>query len=180
MQQALPPPAKAEANLAAPGQYLIFVLGAESYGVPVLTVRAIERLPEITPVPQMPDYITGVINLRGRVIPVMDLRIRFRLSRAELHERTLIMVVDVRFDGGSSSLVGLIVDAVEGVSLLAEADIGEPPNFGGKLNTDYITGMAKVKGQVKVLLDVDRLVTAETLSLVQENTQPTANLQGAA
>ena len=154
-------------TLAAPpetaalaGKYLTFVLGREHYGVPVLKVREIIRLCDITPVPQMPDYIRGVLNLRGKIIPVADLRIKFRLAKIENTDLTCIVVVSVNLPDKSSALMGLIVDAVEEVVNLAAADIEPPPDFGAALEADYILGMAKVKGTVKTLLDLDRVVTA--------------------
>jgi purine-binding chemotaxis protein CheW len=142
------------------GKHLTFILGRECYGVPVLKVREIIRLCDITPVPQMPDYIKGVLNLRGKIIPVADLRVKFRLASSENTDLTCIVVVQVTMADKSSTLMGLIVDAVEEVVNLAAADIEATPDFGGTLGADYILGMAKVKGTVKALLDIDRVVTA--------------------
>jgi purine-binding chemotaxis protein CheW len=141
------------------GKHLTFVLGREHYGVPVLKVREIIRLSDITPVPQMPDYIKGVLNLRGKIIPVADLRIKFRLARVENTDLTCIIVMQVNLPDKSSSLMGLIVDAVEEVVNLAAADIEPTPDFGTALDVDYILGMAKIKGTVKSLLDIDRVVS---------------------
>ena len=145
---------------ALAGKHLTFVLGREHYGVPVLKVREIIRLCNITPVPQMPDYIKGVLNLRGKIIPVADLRIKFRLAKVENTDLTCIVVVQVNLPDKSSTLMGLIVDAVEEVVNLAATDIEPTPDFGAALETDYILGMAKVKGTVKTLLDIDRVVSA--------------------
>ncbi len=141
------------------GKHLTFVLGRECYGVPVLKVREIIRLCNITPVPQMPDHIKGVLNLRGKIIPVADLRLKFRLSSAEDTERTCIVVVQVSLPDKSSTLMGMIVDAVEEVVNLPASDIEPTPDFGAEIDTEYIVGMAKVKGTVKMLLDIDRVVT---------------------
>lgn len=146
-------------------KYLTFVLGQESYGIAVLTIREIIRMTDITSVPQMPDYVKGVINLRGKVIPILDLRLKFRLARVEMTERTCIIVVQVNTTAGARMLMGLIVDAVEEVLNIAAGDIEEAPDFGTKLETDYILGMAKIKGKVKTLLDIDRVVSAETVIL---------------
>ena len=146
-------------------KYLTFVLGQESYGIAVLTIREIIRMTDITSVPQMPDYVKGVINLRGKVIPILDLRLKFRLARVEMTERTCIIVVQVNTTAGARMLMGLIVDAVEEVLNIAAGDIEEAPDFGTKLETDYILGMAKIKGKVKTLLDIDRVVSAEALIL---------------
>ncbi len=142
------------------GKHLTFVLGREHYGVPVLKVREIIRLCDITPVPQMPEYIKGVLNLRGKIIPVADLRIKFRLASVANTDLTCIIVMQVNLPDKSSSLMGLIVDAVEEVVNLAPADIEPTPDFGTALEADYILGMAKIKGTVKTLLDIDRVVSA--------------------
>ena len=160
MQTTTAAPVAATAALA--GKHLTFVLGREQYGVPVLKVREIIRLCDITPVPQMPEYIKGVLNLRGKIIPVADLRIKFRLAKIENTDLTCIVVVQVNLPDKSSTLMGLIVDAVEEVVNLAATDIEPTPDFGAALEADYILGMAKVKGTVKTLLDIDRVVTAVT------------------
>jgi purine-binding chemotaxis protein CheW len=142
------------------GKHLTFVLGREHYGLPVLKVREIIRLCEITPVPQMPDYIKGVLNLRGKIIPVADLRLKFRLSNIADTDLTCVVVVQVSLPDNSKTMMGLIVDAVEEVVNLTASDIEPTPDFGGAVRADYILGMAKVKGQVKALLDIDKVVTA--------------------
>ena len=142
------------------GKHLTFVLGREHYGLPVLKVREIIRLCEITPVPQMPEYIKGVLNLRGKIIPVADLRVKFRLSKIENTDLTCVVVVQVTLADNTNTMMGLIVDAVEEVVNLTAADIEPTPDFGGAVQADYILGMAKVKGRVKALLDIDRVVTA--------------------
>ncbi|MEJ2690005.1 MAG: chemotaxis protein CheW [Deltaproteobacteria bacterium] len=140
------------------GKYLTFALGKEEYGVGILKVREIIGLMEITSVPHTPPYIKGVINLRGRVIPVIELRVKFGMERQEYNERTCIIVVEVQ--GSSEAVqVGMLVDSVSEVVNIAEEEIEPPPNFGaGNLNTESLLGMGKVKGQVKILLDVDKVV----------------------
>jgi len=152
---------------ALAGKYLTFTLGDESYGVPVLKVREIIRLTPITSVPQMPDYVKGVINLRGKVIPVVDLRLKFGLARAESNERTCTVVVQVELAGQNKTLMGLIVDGVEEVVQIGAQDIESTPDFGSSLDTAYILGMAKVKNAVKALLDIDKVVATETIELIQ-------------
>ncbi|MEI2724733.1 MAG: chemotaxis protein CheW [Verrucomicrobiota bacterium] len=142
------------------GKHLTFVLGHECYGVPVLKVREIIRLCDITPVPQMPAYIKGVLNLRGKIIPVADLRIKFKLASDKNTDLTCIIVVQVALPDKSPTPMGLIVDAVEEVVNLSATDIEPTPDFGAALDTDYILGMAKIKGSVKTLLDIDKVVTA--------------------
>ncbi|MGA2245874.1 MAG: chemotaxis protein CheW [Verrucomicrobiota bacterium] len=152
---------KAAAHLS--GKYLTFNLQGESYGIDVLKVREIIRLTTITAVPQMPAHIRGVINLRGKIIPVMDLRIRFEFAGAANTEQTCIIVVQVRLPDGKATQMGLVVDGVEEVINISDNDIEETPNFGGQICTDYIIGIAKVKGLVKTLLDIDGVVGADTL-----------------
>ena len=150
------------------GKHLTFVLGREHYGVPVLKVREIIRLCDITPVPQMPDYIKGVLNLRGKIIPVADLRIKFRLASTANSDLTCIVVVQISLADKSSTLMGLIVDAVEEVANLTAADIEPTPDFGADCQADYILGLAKVKGQVKALLDIDAVVSVVALKEMPE------------
>jgi purine-binding chemotaxis protein CheW len=145
------------------GKYLTFTLHQESYGIDVLKIREIIRLTNITAVPRMPAYVRGVINLRGKIIPIMDLRLRFGFPDAQSTEQTCIIVVQVKLADGKCMQMGLVVDAVEEVANLAAADIEETPNFGGEIATDYITGMAKIKGAVKTLLDIDKIVDAESV-----------------
>jgi len=148
------------------GKYLTFTLHQESYGIDVLKVREIIRLINITAVPQMPNYVRGVINLRGKIIPVMDLRLKFGFAEAASTEQTCIIVVQVKLPDGKATQMGLVVDGVEEVTNIAEADIEETPDFGGQVATDYIVGMAKIKGMVKTLLDIDGVIGAETLKKI--------------
>lgn len=153
-------------KVSASEKFLTFKLGEESYGIAVLQIREIIRIQKITPVPQMPPYIRGVINLRGKVIPVLDMRTRFGVGCGELSERTCIVVVQVEA-GGQTSNIGLVVDAVEEVLNIPAADIEETPDMGGSLDNDFITGIAKVRGEVKTLLKVDRVVLEHAEKLVR-------------
>ncbi len=156
---------------ALAGKYLTVVLDNEAYGIAVLKVREIIRLQKITPVPQMPGFVKGVINLRGRVIPVIDLRVKFGL-KAEFAERTCIVVVQVTLSTEQTVQMGLIVDSVEEVVNLTAGEIEPTPEFGARIDTTYLLGMAKVKGQVKTLLDLDRVVAPETVrALAQAATE---------
>jgi purine-binding chemotaxis protein CheW len=145
------------------GKYLTFRLGPEEFGVRVDKVREIMGVQEITSVPQTPGYLKGVINLRGKVIPVVDLRLKFGLEAIEYTQRTCIIVVQVRGEAGTIQ-VGLVVDTVSEVLNLAGADIENTPDFGAQVSTPYILGMAKVKGKVKILLDIDRVVSAQEIA----------------
>ncbi len=151
---------------ALAGKYLTFTLERESYGIDVLQVREIIRLTSITPVPQMPAYVKGVINLRGKIIPVIDLRLRFGLGEAGSTDLTCIIVVQVKMPGGNFVQMGLLVDGVEEVMNIAAADIEETPNFGAEIDTEYLLGMAKVKGGVKALLNIQKVLTAGGLEKV--------------
>jgi purine-binding chemotaxis protein CheW len=148
------------------GKYLTVVLDNEAYGIAVLKVREIIRMQKITPVPQMPEFVKGVINLRGRVIPIVDLRTKFGL-KAEFAERTCIVVVQVKLPNDQVVQMGLIVDSVEEVVTLSATEIEPTPDFGTRIDTSYLLGMAKVKGQVKTLLDIDRVVAPETVQALQ-------------
>ncbi len=152
-------------NLA--GKYLTVVLENEAYGLNVLKIREIIRLQKITPVPQMPAFVKGVINLRGRVIPIVDLRVKFGL-KAEITERTCIIVVQVKLPSEQLVQMGLIVDSVEEVVNLSSSEIEPTPDFGAKIDTSYLLGMAKIKGQVKTLLDIDRVVAPETVQVIAQ------------
>jgi purine-binding chemotaxis protein CheW len=156
---------QSSAHLA--GKYLTVGLDREAYGIAVLKVREIIRMQKITPVPQMPAYVKGVINLRGRVIPVVDLRLKFGLE-AVLAERTCIVVVQVTLSPEQNVQMGLIVDSVEEVATLSDAEIEPTPEFGTRINIEYIVGMAKVKGQVKMLLDIDRVVAPDTVRSITQ------------
>lgn len=150
------------AKTTTANKYLTVTLENESYGMAVLKVREIIRLQKITPVPQMPPYVKGVINLRGRVIPIVDLRLKFGL-KAEIAERTCIVVVQVSVTSGQPVQMGLIVDSVEEVVTLSAEEIEPTPEFGTRIDTSYLLGMAKIKGQVKTLLDIDRVVAQEAI-----------------
>jgi purine-binding chemotaxis protein CheW len=139
------------------GRYLTFSLGQESYGIPVLNVREIIRLCAITPVPRMPTHIKGVINLRGTVIAVLDLRAKFQLSVGDYSDRACIIVVQLNGPDGSKNLMGAIVDAVEEVVQLSDDTIEPPPDFGGSPDTQYIMGVTTSTGSVKTLLDIEKI-----------------------
>ena len=150
---------------AREGKYLTFSLGQEEYGIGILKVKEIMGMMRVTPVPQTPKHVKGVINLRGRVIPVIDLRIRFGMSSSEYTDRTCIVVVETDSDGGRLH-IGIVVDSVSEVLNIKGSDIEDPPDFGTTLNTDYILGMAKTAGSVKILLDIDRVLSTNEMELV--------------
>ena len=145
------------------GKYLTFTLAAEDYGLEILKVREIIGMMDITAVPQTPEYVKGVINLRGRVIPVIDLRLKFGLEEAEYGERTCIIVVEVQSQVGSVQM-GVVVDSVSEVLNINGDDIEPPPSFGARLKSQYILGIAKAKGTIKILLDIDKVLTGEEMA----------------
>jgi purine-binding chemotaxis protein CheW len=146
------------------GKYLTFALADEEYGLPVLRVREIIKMMDITGVPQVPPHIKGVLNLRGKVVPVIDLRIKFGLAQADITSRTCIIVVEVAL-ASSRVMMGIIVDRVSEVLNIVADEIEQTPEFGDRVCTDYIRGMAKVKGSVKILLDLDRVLGADDAPL---------------
>ncbi len=144
------------------GKYLTFQLGREEFAIQVLKVREIMGVQDITAVPQTPAHVKGVINLRGKVVPVVDLRLKFRLPEVEYTQRTCIIVVQVQFQA-STLLMGIVVDGVSEVLNLAGGDIEDTPDFGSGVETPYILGMAKSKGKVKILLDIDQVLSSQEL-----------------
>jgi len=152
-------PAAAKTQAFA-GKYLTFVLDAEEYAVSVLKVREIIKVMDITQVPQVPAHVLGVINLRGKVIPVIDLRRKFGFAAREYTEQTCIIVADVDL-APIKVMMGVVVDSVSEVLNITGTEIDETPAFGGQNNTDYLLGLAKVKGRVKILLDLDRVLGSD-------------------
>jgi purine-binding chemotaxis protein CheW len=152
------------------GKYLTFVIGKEEFGVAVLTVREIMGIQDITAVPQTPPYLKGVINLRGKVIPVIDLRLKFGLPSIDYTQRTCIIVVQVKH-GATALLMGIVVDEVSEVLTMAPADIEDTPDFGANVATNYILGMAKIKGKVKILLDINEVLTSQEIGGLEAVTQ---------
>ncbi len=149
----------AEATSQRAGKYLTFVLAEENYGIEILKVREIMGLMDITSVPRTPDYVKGVINLRGKVIPVIDLRLKFGMSEIESSEETCIIVVNV-----GTVEIGTIVDRVSEVLDIPAGEIEDPPSFGADVDTRFILGMGKAEGQVTILLDIDRVLSDSELA----------------
>ena len=147
------------------GKYLTFNLDKVEYGIGILKIKEIIGMLPITAVPQTPEYVKGVINLRGKVIPVLDLRLRFGMNEIEYTERTCIIVVEIEGQAGTV-LIGVVVDSVSEVLNIKGEEIEATPTFGTKLNTEYILGMAKKEGGVKILLDIDRVLSAEEVAII--------------
>ena len=148
------------------GKYLTFSISGEEYGIGILMIKEIIGMMPITTVPQTPEFVKGVINLRGKVIPVIDLRLRFEMEKIDYTERTCIIVVDLK-SHGSDILIGIVVDSVSEVLNIRADDIENTPTFGTRLNTDYILGMAKMEGGVKILLDIERVLSAEEIAALE-------------
>lgn len=148
------------------GKYLTFTLDREEYGIGITKVKEIIGMIPITPVPQTPHFVKGVINLRGKVIPVIDLRLKFGLEAIEYNERTCIIVVEIA-GGGKKIPMGIVVDSVSEVLNIKGNDIEDTPNFGSRLETNYILGMAKTGEGVKILLDIDKVLTSEEIAAVE-------------
>jgi len=144
------------------GKYLTFSLNEEEYGIGILKVKEIIGMMPITSVPRTPKFVKGVINLRGKVIPVIDLRLKFTMESIPYSDRTCIIVVEIESES-DTVLIGIVVDAVSEVLNIKESDIEETPTFGTSLNTDYILGMAKMEGGVKILLDIDKVLNTEEI-----------------
>jgi purine-binding chemotaxis protein CheW len=157
-------PASASASHAdaRSGKYLTFQLGREEFGIRVLKVREIMGILEITAVPQTPPHVKGVVNLRGKVVPVIDLRLKFGLPAADYSQRTCIIVTQVKGESGLI-MMGVIVDGVSEVLNLAPSDIEDTPDFGQEITGSYLLGLAKVKGKVKILLDIDKVLSSQDL-----------------
>jgi purine-binding chemotaxis protein CheW len=144
------------------GKYLTFALASEEYGLEILKVREIIGYIDVTAIPQTPHYVKGVINLRGQVIPVIDLRAKFDMETADVTEETCIIVVEIA-QGQRTFSTGIVVDHVQEVLDIAAGDIEDPPQFGTAVETSFILGMAKIGDTVKILLDINRVLgDAET------------------
>jgi purine-binding chemotaxis protein CheW len=145
------------------GKFLTFALSNEEYGIEILKVREIIGIMEITPVPQTPDYVKGVINLRGKVIPIIDLRLKFAMPEVEHTKETCIIVAEV-----GTAQVGVIVDSVSEVTDIKGEDIEESPNFGQGIDTNFIMGLGKTKKKIVILLDIEKVLTTEELKMAEQ------------
>ncbi len=145
------------------GKFLTFVLGNEEYGIEILRVREIIGIMEITPVPQTPDYVKGVINLRGKVIPVIDQRIKFSMPEVEHTKETCVIVVEVK-----EALIGIVVDNVSEVLDIGREEIEASPHFGKEIDTEFIMGLGKTKGKLIILLDIEKVLSTEVIKMVKE------------
>lgn len=159
------------AAAARDGKYLTFTLGTEEYGIGILKIKEIIGMMPITPVPRTPEHVKGVVNLRGKVIPVADLRLRFGMEAIPYTERTCIIVVETTGALGKVQ-IGIVVDAVSEVLNIKGDETEDTPTFGTNVDTEFILGIAKTEGGVKILLDIDSVLCAEDISAAKKNADP--------
>ncbi len=152
-------------------QFLTFLLAGEVYAINILHIREIIQYDNLTKVPMVPSFIAGVINLRGRVVPVIDLASRFGKQATELSKRTSIVIIELTGEG-QSLLIGIMVDIVNEVLEIENAQIEPAPSFGSSIRTDFIAGMGKIDSRFLILLDVERVLSIEELSAVVDTALP--------
>jgi len=148
-------------------QYLTFVLSGEVFAIGILAIKEIIEYPGLTPVPMTPEYVRGVINLRGAVVPVLDLSVRFGKQPSPVTKRTCIVIIEADV-GGERLDVGVVVDAVNAVLDIPAGEIEPPPSFGARIRTDFIRGMGKVGGKFVILLDVNQVLSTEEVLALTE------------
>lgn len=154
------------------GKYLTFELGDESYGLQIYRVQEIIKMQEVTKIPRTPKCVEGVINLRGKVIPVIDMRKAFGMEERETSRETCIIIIQVQ-RGETSAILGVVVDSVAEVLDIGSEEIEPAPSFGAQVETQFILGMAKTKDSVKILLDINKVVDEEVLSSLTHTTDQT-------
>lgn len=146
------------------GQYLTFTLGKEMFAIGILNIREILEYGMLTAVPMMPEFIRGVINLRGAVVPVVDLSARFGGKPSDITKRTCIVIIEVTTEDGQQD-IGVVVDTVSEVLEIPDSEIEPAPAFGARIRTDFIAGMGKVEGKFVIILEVDRVLSTEELAM---------------
>ncbi|OGQ85976.1 MAG: chemotaxis protein CheW [Deltaproteobacteria bacterium RIFOXYD12_FULL_56_24] len=164
--------AEQQENNNLEGKYLSFHIGAEEYGISILKIREIIGMMAITAMPQSPDYVKGVINLRGKVIPILDLRRRFGMAAAKQTEQTCIIVLETGLAPHRMILTGIVVDSVSEVQYIKAADIEAPAAFSAELDGSYILGMAKSSGAVKIILDIEAVLGTDKIAMREEINLP--------
>jgi len=156
---------------AQEGIYLTIRLGKEIYGIPVLKVQEIIGKVEITQVPRMPEFIKGVINLRGKIIPLMDLRLKFGLEEKAYTDRTVFIVLEVFLNEETRKEIGVVVDAATAVAEISAEEIEPPPRYGVDVDYDFIVGMAKQEDKVIMVLDIEQVLTEREMAFITEKTK---------
>ena len=157
-------PGGAPAALGEPQQYLVFSLCGEAFAIGIRSIKEIIEYGQLTEVPMMPDLVRGVINLRGAVVPVVDLAVRFGRAPTEVARRTCIVIIEIESQPGEAQTIGVIVDAVTEVLDIPPQDIEPPPSFGARIRSDFIEGMGKVGGKFVILLDMGHALSSDELS----------------
>lgn len=157
-----------ENSLEEEQKYLMFFLNKEHYGIPILKVSEIIGLMEITPIPRTPNFLKGVINLRGKIIPVLDLRLKFSLKERPYDEQTCIIIVEMVFNA-TKSFIGIVVDKVAEVIKVYQPDIELPPQYGQEDENGFLTGVGKVKDKVVMLLDIEKIINYNELTQLIKN-----------
>ena len=147
-------------------EYLTFTLGAEEYGVDILKVQEIRGYDSVTRIPDAPDFIKGVINLRGTIVPVVDMRLKFKLARADYNEFTVMIILNI-----ARRVVGMVVDGVSDVMQLTAEQIRPAPEFGTSVNTRYITGLGTLDQRMLILVDIERLMSGAYMALTYAHSQ---------
>jgi len=146
-------------------QYLTFMLAGEEYGVDILRVQEIKGWGKVTPIPNTPDYVRGVMNLRGTIVPIIDLRKRFSLESIEYGPTTVVIVLRIESEG-RDRIMGIVVDAVSDVYAVPNEELRESPDFGGDVNVDIVKGLATVDEKMVIMLNIDKLLNSEELAMV--------------
>ncbi|MCG8427684.1 MAG: chemotaxis protein CheW [Chromatiales bacterium] len=154
-----------EAAVVESGQYLSFMLSGEDYGIDILKVQEIKGWEEVRPLPDTPEYVKGVLDFRGIIVPIIDLRSRFNLTSVEYTPTTVTIVVAIELNG-QSHVMGIVVDGVSDVLDVSEGDIRNAPNLGSQINTRYIQGMVNFDERMVILLDLNKLLNPEELGVL--------------
>ncbi len=143
-------------------EFLAFTLGGEEYGIDILKVQEIRGYEAVTRIANTPDFIKGVINLRGVIVPIVDMRIKFQLSTVEYDHQTVVIILNV-----AQRVVGMVVDGVSDVLTLTAAQIKPAPEFGSVLNTEYLTGLGTIDERLLILMDIEQLMTSDEMALME-------------
>jgi len=159
-------PVNTQTNPAMPNEFLTFTLGAEEYGVDIRKVQEIRGYDTVTRIPDAPDFIKGVINLRGTIVPVVDMRLKFKLGRAEYNEFTVMIILNI-----ARRVVGMVVDGVSDVMQLSAEQIRPAPEFGGNVNTRYIIGLGALDERMLILVDIEKLMSGADMALTDAASQ---------
>lgn len=166
------PPALVQGYSTEQQQYLTFTLGEEMFAIGILSIREIIEYGHLTEVPMTPPFIRGVINLRGAVVPVVDMAARFGRKARETTKRTCIVIIEIDNDDSSTTQMGIVVDAVSEVLEIPPGEIEPPPDFGARIRTDFVSGMGKVNGKFVVMLNVNRVLSIDEVAVLSAIKQP--------